>query len=54
MIAERVLVMVVVVEKDGGSDGHVGSVYEYCREVLSLGLLYLYFKDSVRKEMGHV
>ena len=53
MIAERVLVMVVG-EGNGGSDGHVGSVYEYCREVLSLGLLHLYFKDSVRKEMGHV
>ena len=41
-------------EGNGGSDGHVGSVHECCLEVLSLGLLYLYFKDSVRKEMGHV
>ena len=39
-------------EGNGGSDGHVGSVYEYCREVLSLGLPYLYFKDSVREGDG--
>ena len=40
-------------EGNGGSDGHVGSnVYENCRDVLSLGLLYLYFKDSVREGDG--
>ena len=39
-------------EGNGRSDGHVGSVYEYYREVLSLGLLYLYFKDSVREGDG--
>ena len=30
----------------------MGSVYEYSWEVLSLGLLYLYFKDSVREGDG--
>ena len=31
----------------------MGSVYEYCWEVLSLGLLlYLYFKGSVREGDG--
>ena len=39
-------------EGNGGSEGHVGAVYEYCREVLSLGLLYLYSKDSVREGDG--
>ena len=39
-------------EGNGGSDGHVGSIYECCREVLSLGLFYLYFKDSVREGDG--
>ena len=40
-------------EGNGGSGGHVGSnVYENCREVLSLGLLYIYFKDSIREGDG--
>lgn len=39
-------------EGSGGQDGPVGSAYEYCREVLSLGLLYLYFKDSIREGDG--
>ncbi len=30
----------------------MGSAYEYCREVLSLGLLYLNFKDSIREGDG--
>ncbi len=35
-----------------GGDSPMGSAYEYCREVLSLGLLYLNFKDSVREGDG--
>ena len=36
----------------GGGDGGSGSVYDCTREMLSLGLLYLHFKDAVREGDG--
>ena len=36
----------------GGGDGGSGSVYDYTHEVLSMGLLYLHFKNAVREGDG--
>ena len=38
---------------DGATDGGSGSVYDYTREVLSLGMLYLHVKDAVREGDGN-
>ncbi len=59
MMTNRIVIaMMVVVEwgdvKDDNVEDHsaVSSIYDYSRKVLSLGLFYLYFKDSVREGDG--